>query len=73
MVCEEQNAGAVRWRCRIIELLATAKAKAKTSEIPTEAREVHDSKISNKTKFQIFVAQVKLQRAYGGCLGTDSR
>ena len=23
--------------------------------------------------FKLFTAQVKLQRAYGGCLGTDSR
>ena len=28
---------------------------------------------SNKRNFKLFVAQVKLQRAYGGCLGTDSR
>ena len=25
------------------------------------------------TNFKLYTAQVKLQRAYGGCLGTDSR
>ena len=26
-----------------------------------------------RKNFKLFTAQVKLQRAYGGCLGTDSR
>lgn len=43
--------------------------------IPTGAFRtmVFRSNLAVRENFKLFTAQVKLQRAYGGCLGTDSR
>ena len=61
--------------------LSKAEAKLLMGDVRVFDRKLHRSKLivslemhnSSKKNFKLFTAQVKLQRAYGGCLGTDSR